>query len=342
MGVNAKMNPNVLIGVIIVLSVLVVIGLSINANAEPVTVEIPHGVNMQLCETFEDERGVPFTQCVFEDTLNQNPDLEWDEIDKEYKSQEQLEEEAKELYEEFIAKKEDKLNPTERIISNLQEQPELSATEQQLLSALERMGAKCSYDIGAIQTLELFDIPSESYIDPITREQKLKFYKNYDLVSIDLKGNYLLKKITMATEACIGQDTLRSYTVTNNIYGQPSYEGKEVCVFGCNTYHAEHTYNEEFQQKVYSMMETGGNVVSPPTLRETICNSDTIGDWFKKQNACPIEYSPSTIEQPDNSFWSDESRQLMSNVDLYDSGDDTQQYDFVVQKKINKDMEDLR
>lgn len=341
-GANAKMNLSLLIGIIATIFILTVVLLSINANAEPVTIEIPHDINMQLCETFEDERGVPFTQCVFEGALNYNPDLVWDDVDKEYKSQEQLEVEAKELYEEFIQKQLDKLNPEERIISNLQKQTELSVTEQQLLSALERMGAKCSYDIGAIQTLELFDIPTESYIDPITGKQKLKFYKNYDLVSIDLKSNQLLKKIKMATEACIGQSILRSYTVTNNIYGQPSYEGKKVCVYGCNTYHAEHTYNEEFQQKVNTMMETGGNIVAPPTLREIICLSDTIGSWFKQQNACPITYSPSTLPQPENSFWSDESRQIMSDFDLYDSGDDTEQYSKLVQNQINKDTEKRR
>lgn len=333
---------------IIVCSIAVVFSIGAFAYADEVTINVPHPFNYDDCQTFSDKLGIPFTQCLFQGYSINNPDLVWDEETETYISIEQMEEEAKALYEEFIAEKQSDMTQEERAVANILEQDEesISTAERQLVVMANKIESLCKNDILAMQTYQEFEVATETYIDQ-NGEERLKLFKNWDLVAINLKAHQLLMNGKMATEHCIAQEKLNISTLSLNIYGEQSYEGKEVCVYGCNIYHAEHTYTDEFQQSVYDMMETGGNVVAPPTLREVICTSDTIGNWFKKQNACPAPTSrtviqPELITPPDNSLWGDETRELMENFDKYMEGDETQQYNFVVQKKIYEDMENLK
>lgn len=337
----------------ILLTIVIVSGIGYSYGVE-VTVDVPHPFNYDDCDTFSDELGIPFTQCLFKGYATENPDLMWDEDTHTYISVTQMEEEAKAIYEEFIEQKEAKMTAEQKAVSNILEQDDdkISTAEKQLVVMANKIKSQCKNDILAMQTYQEFEVATETYIDENGNE-RLKLFKNWDLAAINLKQHQLLKEGKMAVEHCLAQENLNKNTLSLNIYGEQSYEGKEVCVYGCNTYHAEHTYNEEFQSKVAAMMETGGNVVAPPTLRDTICNSDTIGAWFKQQNACPITYI-STIPQPVyeelpeytsglsvRPTWSDESRELIQSRADYNTSDKSQ-YDKVVAEAIDDKMENLR
>ena len=337
-GERHLMVNNLLLG--FVLFSLTSVGL-VSANAEEFSYEPSFEWQRSGCSEFFD--GIyPLAQCYMEGTRDFAPDVQWNEETKTYIPTEQMVEEAKAEYEEFIAEQQAEMTREEKAIANIlkQDDDSISAAEKQLVVMANKIQSTCMNDILAMQTYQEFEVATDTYIDENGNE-RLQLFKNWDLVAIDLKAHQLLKNGKMATEHCLAQEKLNKSIFSLNIYGEPSYEGKDVCVYGCNTYHAEHTYTEEFQAKVYSMMETGGNVVASPTLRDVICNSDTIGNWFKQQQACPIIYSPSTIAQPLNSFWSDEARDIMQARADYDDSDQSQ-YDKVREDAINTKMENLR
>lgn len=127
------------------------------------TVTIPHPVIDEACETFLDGFQ-PLTQCYFAGNLYNSteflPNLVWDHVDEEYKTPEQLEAEAREIYEngDYSITLEDEANGFEDYVETL------SASESELERLINNMlGAKCHQGIGTtngIQNVRSFDIPT--------------------------------------------------------------------------------------------------------------------------------------------------------------------------------------
>ena len=350
MGASVKMNKTLALFLI-----FSVIGISY-AYAETVEIEIPHTIGEQNCQTFRDEQGIPFTQCVF-DGIFDNPNhlstetddgceegYDRDYITKECKTPELIEAEAKQSYEEFRERQLEKLTPEEKAVIELEAEEELDAADKQLLEKLKKLNAVCRYDVAQIQTYEEFDIPVDTIYDPDTGTYSLQLYKNWDLVNIDLAKHYLLKKIDMAVEACLGQATLR-----NEILGAGT-TNKIVDGFGSQRYHAEHTYaGNEFAGTDFNkvkanlyMKDDGIYRTYQPSIRDTICNNDHFTQAFKNQHACPKPVYVDTIPQP-QSFnpFGDEGSELLDQFSTYKDGDMKEQEQIVRQKAIDRDLADL-
>jgi hypothetical protein len=344
------LNANLLIGTIAVISVLALVGL-VEAEAEEVTIEVPHDIDYQDCMTFADQFGTPFTQCIFEGIVH-NPEhlsTETDdgcieEFDRDFNTGECRDpaiimEEAIAKYEAEIAIVEENKTPKEKLIDSLiedQERRPLKPSEKQLLDALEKNESVCRNNILQIQSYNEFDVSVDVVIDQETGEKSLKFYKNWDLVAIDLKSNYILKHIYLNTEACIAQNTLATKIITESTTNK---------VIDDSTSTKSHTEMAQSKAIYPQSSLDASRENSSQSIRNTICESQHFTQGFKDQHACPKPDYVSTIEPTHTTALGDEGRVIKWANEQFRSGDVDaieDQYDKVKRDAIERKMENLK
>ena len=331
-----------------ILFMLLLVGVIPLAFAEEVTVDIPHEIIDSSCMSFEDQYGNPFTQCMWsgnaENPLHLSTETEdgclegydRDYLTNECKTPEVIHEEALALYEETKVSQDKNKTIEERTIEKLEEKGTLDWTDSVLLDKLNKMEGICKIDIVQFQTYTEFEIPVESIYDAETDTYRLVLVKNWDLKNIDYKTNYLLKKIDLKIEECLGQNIMKtkiiSEATTNKIIDDSTSQAYHADVAASKT-----TYPQN------SLDASGAE--NTQAIRNTICESEHFTQAFKNQNACPKPEYISTIAPTHSAALGDEGRVIKWANEQFRAGDEKaiqEQYNKVVQKAIDKKMEGLR
>ena len=260
---------------------LTLLGLSV-AYAEEFRVDVPFEFNESGCTLTDNENFWEY-QCIItgQKATQENPfepDLVWDIKEQIYKTPEQLEEEAKAIYEQWVEDRIEKLSPEDQIIARIMQEENPSTADEELVDLLKKLGAVCRYDIATIQTYDEFDVPTEIITDA-DGNQIQQLYKRYDISAINLETHQALKKLRLAIETCIGQATLHEIT---------GAQYQHMVVDDINTYNRHHgdmppgTFIYPTQQLTEQDFRDSKGIAA-----NTICSSQMYPEVTKRMYGCP-------------------------------------------------------